>query len=99
LGFVCADDRGNQSREALIDFQAARGVLHLDSSPFPADQTCLSQGFEMEREGGFGNGSFADLKKVRAIVGTVRPGDLGEDGHSDRVGEGMENAFHGNVFE
>jgi hypothetical protein len=51
LEAVRVKNRRNQSWKALIDFCAAGNVVHLDPSTFAPNQTSLSEGFEMQREG------------------------------------------------
>jgi len=40
---VGVDDGCDQPREALVDFCAARSVLHFDAATFTTDQACLSE--------------------------------------------------------
>jgi hypothetical protein len=51
LDAASRNDGGDQAGKALLDFRAARGVMHLDASTFGPNQACLSQCLKMLREG------------------------------------------------
>jgi hypothetical protein len=51
------------------------------------------------REGRFRNCFLADLQEVGAIVGAVLADDVGVDGDAHGIGEGVEDALYGDIFD
>ena len=99
LNIMSVDDGGDQAGEALIDFCATRSVLHFNTAAFPSDQACFSEGFEVLREGRFGDGPFADVYEIGTVLRTLRACDISEYRDAHRVRERVKNPFHGNVFD
>lgn len=93
LGMVSVEDGGNQSWKALVDFRAARGVVHFDALAFAANQSRLPEGLEMLGKGRFRDGLLADIQEIRAIVRTDRADNPGINGDPHGIGEGMKDAF------
>lgn len=50
------------------------------------------------RQGRLRDGPFADVQKVGTIEGAIGGGDIREDGDPHRIGEGVEYALDGDVF-
>jgi hypothetical protein len=93
------NDGRDEAGKAPINLLATGTVLHFDSAPLSPDQAGLAQGFEVLGEGGLGDGFVAHLQKVRATMGALGSGDPGEDIHPHGVGEGVENAFDGDILD
>ena len=98
LNGVRVEDGANQARESLLDFCAARGVEHLHAVALAADEAILAQDFEVLRECGFGNRLAAHLQEIRAVNRARLEGYIGVNRHPDRIGERVEDAFDGDVF-
>jgi len=86
LDVVSVNNGHNQPWKTLLDFCAARGVVHLDAPPFAPNQARFSKGFEVLREGRSRYRLFADPQKVGAILRTLGTHDVGVDGYAYGVG-------------
>ena len=73
--------------------------MHFYAFAFAADQACFAQGFEVLREGGFGDSLVADFEEARTILRAGGAYDIGVNGYADGVGEGMEDGLDGYVFD
>lgn len=93
------DDSGDESREPAFDFWASRSVVHFHSTSFGANQTGFAQSLKMMRQGRLGNFLFGDVQESRAVIGTARVGQIAKDGDTDRIGQGMEDTFDGDVLD
>ena len=99
LNLMGIDDGGDESREPAFDFWASRSVVHFHAASFGANQTGFAQGLKMMRQGRLRNFLFRDVPESRAVIGTVRGGQIGKDGDTHRIGQGMEDAFDRYVFD
>ena len=99
LDMVSVDDGFDQPWKAILNLCAARGVVHLDTSPFATDQACLSERFEVLRESRFGDCPFTDIQKIRTILRALRADNIGIDCHPHGIGQSMENAFDCDVLD
>ena len=99
LNVVSLHDSLDQSREALFDLCAARGIPHFHSNTLSPDQPCFPEGLEVLREGRLRNFLFAHCQKVRTGLGTNRPDDISIDGCAYRIGERMKNSLDRNIFQ
>ena len=99
LNMVRIDNCHDQPREALLYFRTARGIVHLDATPFSADQTGLAQRAEVLRKSGSRNRLLADLQEIRTVLRTGGPGDVGKNGDPHRIGERVQDSFDRHVFE
>ena len=99
LNLMGVDDGGDESRESAFDFWASRGVVHFHAASFGANQTGFAQGFKMMGQGGLRDFPFGDVQESRAVMSAVRGGQIGKDGDTYRIGQGMEDAFDGHVFD
>lgn len=99
LRAVCGHDRADQSREALLDLRAARGIAHFDAVPLAADQAGFAQRAEVLRKRRLGNGAVADLEKVGTRQRAVGGGDAGVDRGTHRIGQRVEYALDGDVLD
>jgi hypothetical protein len=99
LNLMGVDDGGDESREPAFDFWASRSVVHFHAASFGANQTGFAQGLKMMRQGRLGDFLFRDVQESRTIVSAVRGGQIGKDGDTYRIGQGMEDSFDGHVFD
>src|ERR1700761_5116284 len=81
--FVGAEDRIHQAAEAPAQLVEPRHVLQLDAMALAADEACLAQHLEMQRERRFRHGSIADYAEDRADPRAVGRRDVGEDPRPD----------------
>jgi hypothetical protein len=99
LNLMGVDDGGDESGEPAFDFWASRSVVHFHAASFGANQTGFAQGLKMMRQGRFGNFPFRDVQESRTVMSAVRGGQIGKDGDTYRIGQGMEDAFDGHIFD
>ena len=78
---------------------ASRRVLQFNTSTFATNQARFPENLEMLRQGGLGNFRVAIGQKGGAIHGALSLGQFCADANPDRVGQGIQNALHGNVFQ
>ena len=95
MGF---DDRCDQAGEPLIDFGAARRVLHFHALAFSPNQSGVPERLEMLGERRLRNLFLAHLQESRARLRATRTRDLGENRYPHRIGERMHDPFDGDVF-
>jgi hypothetical protein len=99
LNLMGVNDGGDESREPAFDFWASRSVVHFHAASFGANQTGFAQGLKMMGQGRLRDFLFGDVQKSRAVMSAVRGGQIGKDGDTHRIGQGMEDAFDGHVFD
>ena len=99
LDMVGADNRHDQSREALVDLCATGSVVHLDPPALAADQSRLPKRPEVLRQGRSRDGFLTDFQEIRTVLRAGRADDVDEDGRAHRVGKGMQNPFDRHVIE
>src|SRR5580693_2932854 len=95
---MCVDDCPNQSRKALLEFCATRGVVDFHAATLTTDQPRLSQFPKVLRECGLGDGLFADCQKRRTVLRALLRRDVGINRHPHRVRKSVENPFYRDVL-
>jgi hypothetical protein len=93
LLFVGVQDREDEAGKTLLEFIAARDVVHFHPPPFGSDESGLAQSIEMLRQSRFRNRPVADLSERRAILRALRRSDVGKDGRPRWIGQSVENPF------
>ena len=99
LNAVRLENRGDQTRETLIDLLAAGRVVHLDAPALSPNQPRIAQRLEMLGKRGLGNRLLADIEKVRTVLRAGRTGNLREDGHPQWIRESMQDPLDSDVVD
>ncbi len=99
MGSVGSEDGGEHVAETSLEFRTAGGVVHLDTLALAADKAGFAEDFEMLGEGRLGQCAVVEFAKVRASARPFRGGHFREDLGAHGIGQGIEEALHGNVAE
>ena len=99
LDGVGIQDGGEQAGEARLDLRAARGIEHFHAVAFAADEAVLAQDFEVLRQSRFGDGLLAYGEEGGTVLRATLGRDRGIDGDTRRIGQRVEDALDGNVFD
>ena len=78
---------------------ASRRVLQFNTFTFATNQARFPENFEMLRHRGLGNFLVAIGQKGGAVHGALSLAQFYADANPDGVGQGIQNALHGNVLQ
>ncbi len=99
LVLIRLEDLADHRAEPLFQVGAADFILQLHPFANAADQPGLAEDLEVLRERRFRQRPLVDVHEGRAVLGAMRIGQLQEDTDSRRIGEGVEDALHGDFVK
>lgn len=90
---IGADDGADHGAKTFLEFGATRRIDQLDTFALAADKPGFAQDAEMLGQRRFGQNPLLDFKKIGAVLGAFRRGKIGKNFNTNRIGEGVQNAF------
>jgi hypothetical protein len=99
LGSVGREDGGEHVAETFLEFWAAGRVVHFDTLAFAANKAGFAENFKMLGEGRLGQSAVVEYAEVGTSKGAFRCGHFRVDLGADGMGQGIQEAFHGNVAD
>jgi hypothetical protein len=99
LVFVSLENPHHHRSKPFLQLRASGRVLEFNTLAFAANQAGFPKNLEMLRQRRFRKPQVAIGHKGGTVHGTVSLSQFRVDANPDRVGEGIQNALHRNLFQ